>query len=93
MKNIQKDLLFIAQHVTEWPKGAKSVRFDADAEICFFPLDGHDFFVEPKGTYEVYPGEEHPEFIPARNYLGATGTEYTREQWEEARNEIRMLSR
>lgn len=88
MNDIPSDLQFIAQHVTEWPEECDSVRLDADGEICFFPDGSHDFFVEPKGTYDVFPGEEHPAFIPASRILRATGVHYGKRQWEEARNEI-----
>ena len=80
---MNKDLKFIAQCVEEWPDGEMAyVRLDYDGEICFSSEDmkgsiEHDFF----------PGNGGDHFVKACD-LGATGYEYTRQEYENARKSL-----
>lgn len=76
---MNKDLNYLAHHVTDWPAPARYVRLDRDGEICF---DTHcdDFFPEGRHT-------RHPCFIPDEGTT-KVGRDYPRAEWEAARQSL-----
>lgn len=84
-KAIPKDLAHLAEVVREWPDDSVSdVRLDADGEVCFSPSScEYDFYPEEDDRWGI-SANHHPKFLPGSSR--ATGTQYTREEWENARN-------
>lgn len=74
-----KDLEFIRSVVTEWPENATSVRLDKDGEICFFGTNCKNDF-RPADIKSAKAA-----FVPRGGFYLGTGSHYTKEQWQGAK--------
>lgn len=85
MKDLPKDLEFLAKELAAWPSNAEYVRLDKDGEICFTLKSDELGF--PYDFFPVVLDDAKAAFIP-REPRKYTGTNYTEGGWSIAREQV-----